>query len=88
MRSVGIKAAKATLPALLREVEAGNEILLTRHGRPVAKLVPVEKADDGLTPGQRGWGMFKGQMHLADDAEDDEELLAEMFGIPPRADPE
>ncbi len=32
--------------------------------------------------------MFKGQMHLADDVEDDEELLAELFGIPPLSEPE
>jgi prevent-host-death family protein len=33
--------AKTHLPALLKEVEAGAELTITKRGRPVAKLVPV-----------------------------------------------
>lgn len=40
MREVGAFAAKNTLGTLLDEVERGEEILITRHGRPVARLVP------------------------------------------------
>lgn len=31
--------AKATLSALLAQVERGEEVVITRHGKPVAKLV-------------------------------------------------
>ena len=35
-----MKEAKAKLTELLRRVEAGERIVLTRHGKPVADLVP------------------------------------------------
>ncbi len=37
---IGAFEAKNTLGALLDRVEAGEEIVITRHGKPVAKLVP------------------------------------------------
>ena len=40
MREIGAFAAKNTLGSLLDEVERGEEIVITRHGRPVARLVP------------------------------------------------
>lgn len=40
MRTVQIVEAKARLSALLAEVEAGEEIAITRHGKVVARLVP------------------------------------------------
>jgi prevent-host-death family protein len=39
MKQVGIFEAKTHLSSLLDEVEKGVEITITRHGRPVAKLV-------------------------------------------------
>lgn len=41
--SVGAYEAKTHLAALLEKVEAGEEITITRHGTPVAKLVPVKR---------------------------------------------
>lgn len=40
---VGVREAKANLSRLLRMVEKGNEVVLTDHGRPVGKLVPIDK---------------------------------------------
>jgi len=40
MRSVAIVELKAHLSSLLAEVEGGDEIAITRHGRVVARLVP------------------------------------------------
>jgi prevent-host-death family protein len=42
MKQVGVYEAKTHLPRLLEQVEAGETITITRHGKPVAKLVPVE----------------------------------------------
>jgi prevent-host-death family protein len=42
MRNVSVVEAKSRFSALLAEVEAGNEIAVTRHGRIVARLVPVQ----------------------------------------------
>lgn len=39
---VGAYEAKTNLSRLLERVECGERITLTRHGRPVAMLVPVE----------------------------------------------
>lgn len=41
MRSVGAYEAKTHLPRLLDEVAKGETITITKHGVPVAKLVPV-----------------------------------------------
>ena len=38
---VSVYEAKANLSKLLKDVEAGVEVTITRHGRPVARLVPV-----------------------------------------------
>ena len=37
---IGAFDAKNTLGSLLDRVESGEEIVITRHGRPVARLVP------------------------------------------------
>ena len=39
MKHVGIFEAKTHLSSLLDEVEKGGEVIITRHGKPVAKLV-------------------------------------------------
>jgi prevent-host-death family protein len=41
--TVGAYEAKTHLSELLEKVEAGEEIIITRHGAPVAKLVPMKK---------------------------------------------
>jgi prevent-host-death family protein len=48
MQTVGSYEAKTHLPALLERVARGEQITITRHGVPVAVLVPptgVQKAD-------------------------------------------
>ena len=39
-RTVGAYEAKSTLPALLEFVAQGNDVIITKHERPVARLVP------------------------------------------------
>jgi prevent-host-death family protein len=39
--NVPISEAKAHLTDLVRRAEAGDEVVLTRHGRPVVRLAPV-----------------------------------------------
>lgn len=40
MKSISVAEAKSRFSALLAEVEAGEEIAVTRHGKVVARLVP------------------------------------------------
>jgi prevent-host-death family protein len=42
MSTVGAYEAKTHLPRLLRAVERGETVIITRHGRPVAQLGPVQ----------------------------------------------
>lgn len=45
MITVGAFEAKTHLSTLLEKVSQGEEIVITRHGKPVARLVPVVIAD-------------------------------------------
>jgi prevent-host-death family protein len=40
MREIQASEAKTHLPQLLDEVERGETVVITRHGRPIARLVP------------------------------------------------
>jgi prevent-host-death family protein len=40
MREVQASEAKTHLPQLLDDVEHGETIVITRHGKPIARLVP------------------------------------------------
>ena len=46
MIEVGAFEAKNKLSALLDRVEQGEEVIITRHGRPVARLVPSDSGID------------------------------------------
>src|SRR3982751_6267290 len=48
---ISVTAAKAQLTELVRRAEAGDEIVLTRHGHPAVRLVPVKKRR--LSPEER-----------------------------------
>ena len=39
-RKSGIRELKATLSECVREVKAGRTIVVTEHGRPVARIIP------------------------------------------------
>ena len=41
MNEIGAYEAKTHLPRLIERVQAGERFVITRHGRPVAALVPV-----------------------------------------------
>jgi prevent-host-death family protein len=51
--SVGAFEAKTHLSELLQRVEAGEQVTITKHGRPVARLVPVQEH-----AGARDWEAF------------------------------
>ena len=43
---ISVTDAKAQLTELVRRAEAGEEVVLTRHGHPVVRLVAVKKKRD------------------------------------------
>jgi prevent-host-death family protein len=44
MRTVSLAEAKAHLSELVNQAENGEEVIITRHGQPVARIAAVEKA--------------------------------------------
>ncbi len=64
MTSVGVHEAKTNLSELLRRVEAGEEVVIRRGDKPVARLVAVK------APGTRRLGMDRGRLVIAEDFDD------------------
>jgi prevent-host-death family protein len=63
MKSVNIHAAKTHLSRLVEEVrESGEELVISKAGRPVAKLVPYISAKQPRRP-----GFLKGKVRIAAD---------------------
>lgn len=62
MTEVNIHEAKTHLSQLLRRVSAGEEIVIARAGKPVARLVPAEAPRK-----PRVLGADRGKIWIADD---------------------
>lgn len=76
MEMVNVHQAKTHLSRLLDRVEKGEEILLARNGKPVAKLVPAPTAPP------RKPGAWKGKIVLHDNFDDPlPPEIAEAFGM-------
>jgi prevent-host-death family protein len=64
MREIQASDAKAHLPQLLDEVERGETVIITRHGRPIARIVPeaelrqkeIDRAIEGIKALRRRTG--------------------------------
>lgn len=61
MSQVNVHEAKTHLSRLLQRVEAGEEVVIARAGKPVARLVPVETAS------RRRFGLDAGVFTVPDD---------------------
>jgi prevent-host-death family protein len=46
---ISVTEAKAQLTELMRRAEAGDEVILTRHGHDAVRLVPVRAAPDSAS---------------------------------------
>ena len=74
MVEVGVHEAKTKLSKLLALVEAGEDVVITRGGKPVAKLVPIQR------PGDRpNFGFAAGEIWIADDFDETPEWFIEEF---------
>lgn len=60
-KSVGVHEAKTHLSRLLERVEAGEEIVITRRGEEVARLVPARPDD------KRHFGLDRGRWAVPED---------------------
>ncbi len=80
MKVINVHEAKTHLSRLLRRVAAGEEIVIAKAGRPIARLVPIAPP-----PRQRELGGQRGRIVIADDfdAPLPPELLAGFDGEDP-----
>lgn len=76
---VSLAEAKARFAEMIRRAESGEEIVLTRHGRPVAHLTSA-----AATKTVPLLGALSGKVHLADDFDElPEEFMAVFSGADP-----
>ena len=81
MQTVSITQLKNSLSAYLRDVKAGEEVLITDRGRPIARLAPVSSSDsmeEHLDEMERKGLLRRGTGRLPDD----------FWDLPRPADPE
>jgi prevent-host-death family protein len=66
--------AKTHFSRLVERVEAGEEILIARAGRPVARLVPLQARTRERVPGR-----WRGRVRLAPDFDQTDPSLLDAF---------
>jgi prevent-host-death family protein len=78
-----VQEAQEDFAKLLKVAEGGEEVVIVRDGKPVARLAAVEQAD--APSGKRIAGQYAGQHHYSDDVfkplETDEELREYGFDL-------
>jgi len=67
MRIVNISDAKASLSKLIEQVQSGDEVVISKAGKPVAKLV---RFDLDTTPRDLSQRIWHGQVWIAEDFDD------------------
>ena len=80
MKTYNVHAAKTHLSRLIEEAAAGEEIVIARAGKPVARLLPFAPRQEPRRP-----GLMKGKIWIAEDFDDPlpEEIMAALRGERP-----
>jgi prevent-host-death family protein len=75
-----IHDAKTNLSRIIERVEHGEEIIISRAGTPVAKVIPLDRRVD-----RRGRGSLRGTLVMSEDWDSAEvnEAIASDFGLMP-----
>ena len=71
-----ISQAKAELSALIERVLRGEEVIVSKAGKPVAKLIPYKGPARPRTPGS-----MAGEIWIAPDFDELPEDMADAFGM-------
>lgn len=77
MTTVNVHAAKSQLSRLLDAAAAGEEVIIAKAGKPVARLVPFTEKKE-----PRKLGTLAGKLHVPDDFDDPlpDDVLADFEG--------
>jgi prevent-host-death family protein len=76
MQITNISEAKAQLSSLIERVRAGEDIIIGKAGKPVARLVRYENNRQ-----QRKPGALKGKIKIAEDFDELPDDIADAFGM-------
>lgn len=71
---VNLYEAKTHLSQLVDKATAGEDVIIARNGRPLVRLVPVQRAPQRRTP-----GMLRGKIWMAPDFDETPEELIHLF---------
>lgn len=63
--TLNLYQAKTQLSRLVDRAAAGEEIIIAKNGKPLARLMPLEEAREPRKP-----GLLKGKIWIADDFDD------------------
>lgn len=76
MTIANIHEAKTHLSRFIEQVAAGEEVIISKAGKPVAKLIRYQPS-----PKPRKPGVWKGKIKIATDFDELPEQIAEAFGV-------
>lgn len=76
MQITNISDAKASLSKLIERAMSGEEVIIGKAGKPVAKLVPYNL---DTSPRQLGIGHWQGNIWMADDFDELPEEMLNLF---------
>lgn len=74
MQTINIHQAKTNLSKLVAKTQAGEEVIISKAGKPVAKLVAYEEKLEPRKP-----GLWKGKISVPDDFDDEDEEINKLF---------
>ena len=74
MQIYNIHAAKTNLSKLIEKTQNGEEIIIGKAGKPVAKLVEYKEK-----PKKRKLGLWKGKVWMSDDFNDEDPEINKLF---------
>ncbi len=76
MYITNISDAKAHLSALIEKVISGQEVIIGKAGKPVAKLIRFNRSDNNRSP-----GAMQGTIEISDDFDDLPDDIGKVFGV-------
>lgn len=74
MRNANIHEAKTHLSQLIESVLAGEDVIISRAGKPLVRLVPYEGASKPRRP-----GAWNGQITMAEDFDEESPEINALF---------
>ena len=74
MQIINIHEAKTTLSKLIEKTAKGEEVIISKAGKPVAKLVAYKEKLEPRKP-----GAWKGKIWMSDDFNDEDEEINKLF---------